>query len=51
MTVLMTNPNFLILDEPTNDLDLLTLNVLEEYLRNLTAVCLLFRTTGFSWIR
>ncbi|MGD0711002.1 MAG: ABC transporter ATP-binding protein, partial [Bacteroidales bacterium] len=28
------NPNFLILDEPTNDLDLLTLNVLEEYLRN-----------------
>ncbi|MCC8187793.1 MAG: ABC-F family ATP-binding cassette domain-containing protein [Bacteroides sp.] len=33
-TVLMRNPNFLILDEPTNDLDILTLNVLEEYLRN-----------------
>jgi len=33
-TVLMQNPNFLILDEPTNDLDILTLNVLEEYLRN-----------------
>ncbi|MCD8032217.1 MAG: ABC-F family ATP-binding cassette domain-containing protein [Bacteroides sp.] len=33
-TVLMRNPNFLILDEPTNDLDILTLNVLEDYLRN-----------------
>jgi ATP-binding cassette subfamily F protein uup len=32
-TVLMRNPNFLILDEPTNDLDIMTLNVLEEYLR------------------
>ena len=32
LTVLMKNPNFLILDEPTNDLDILTLNVLEEYL-------------------
>ncbi|MBA4321241.1 MAG: ABC transporter [Odoribacter sp.] len=32
LTVLMQNPNFLILDEPTNDLDILTLNVLEEYL-------------------
>lgn len=34
MTVLMRNPNFLILDEPTNDLDIITLNVLEEYLKN-----------------
>ena len=33
LTVLMRNPNFLILDEPTNDLDILTLNVLEEYLQ------------------
>ncbi len=33
-TVLMRNPNFLILDEPTNDLDIVTLNVLEEYLRS-----------------
>ena len=33
MTVLMKNPNFLILDEPTNDLDIVTLNVLEEYLK------------------
>jgi ATPase components of ABC transporters with duplicated ATPase domains len=32
-TVLMQNPNFLVLDEPTNDLDIITLNVLEEYLR------------------
>lgn len=32
VTVLMRCPNFLILDEPTNDLDILTLNVLEEYL-------------------
>jgi ATP-binding cassette subfamily F protein uup len=32
LTILMTNPNFLILDEPTNDLDILTLNVLEDYL-------------------
>ena len=33
-TVLMQNPNFLVLDEPTNDLDIVTLNILEEYLRN-----------------
>ena len=32
LTILMKNPNFLILDEPTNDLDLLTLNKLEEFL-------------------
>lgn len=32
LTVLMQNPNMLILDEPTNDLDIMTLNVLEEYL-------------------
>jgi ATP-binding cassette subfamily F protein uup len=33
LTVLMQNPNMLILDEPTNDLDIMTLNVLEEYLQ------------------
>ena len=33
-TVLMRNPNFLVLDEPTNDLDIVTLQVLEEYLRS-----------------
>ena len=32
LTVLMKNPNFLILDEPTNDLDIITLNILEDYL-------------------
>jgi ATP-binding cassette subfamily F protein uup len=32
MSILMHNPNFLILDEPTNDLDIVTLNVLENYL-------------------
>ncbi len=32
LTVLMRNPNFLILDEPTNDLDIITLNILEDYL-------------------
>jgi ATP-binding cassette subfamily F protein uup len=34
MKVLMANPNFLILDEPTNDLDIFVLSVLENYLRN-----------------
>ncbi len=34
LTVLMKNPNFLILDEPTNDFDIQTLNVLEEYISN-----------------
>ena len=33
-TVLMKNPNFLVLDEPTNDLDIQTLQILEEYLQN-----------------
>lgn len=33
-TVLMRSPNFLILDEPTNDLDIITLSILEEYLQN-----------------
>jgi ATP-binding cassette subfamily F protein uup len=33
-TVLMQNPNFLVLDEPTNDLDIFTLNTLENYLQN-----------------
>ncbi len=38
LTILMRNPNFLILDEPTNDLDILTLNVLEDYLQNFGGV-------------
>lgn len=38
LTILMRNPNFLILDEPTNDLDILTLNVLEDYLLHFNGV-------------
>lgn len=34
LTILMKNPNFLILDEPTNDLDIQTLNILQEFLEN-----------------
>jgi len=34
MSILMKNPNFLILDEPTNDLDIMTLHVLEDYLQH-----------------
>ncbi|SFS74816.1 ABC-F family ATP-binding cassette domain-containing protein [Sphingobacterium wenxiniae] len=41
MRVLMSIPNFLILDEPSNDLDIDTLNVLEEFLENYTGVLLL----------
>jgi ABC transport system ATP-binding/permease protein len=40
VTVLMRNPNFLIMDEPTNDLDIETLNVLENYLAT-AGICLL----------
>jgi len=40
MTVLMKNPNFLILDEPTNDLDIFAMSVLEDYLRTFQG-CLL----------
>ncbi len=39
-TVLMRNPNFLVLDEPTNDLDIVTLNVLEDYLTNFKGCCI-----------
>lgn len=41
MKVLIKNPNFLILDEPTNDLDIDTLNVLEEFLEKFSGVLLL----------
>ena len=41
MRVLMANPNFLILDEPSNDLDIDTLNVLEEFLENYPGVLIL----------
>jgi ATP-binding cassette subfamily F protein uup len=41
LKLLVTNPNFLILDEPTNDFDIDTLNVLEEFLENFTGCLLL----------
>ena len=41
LKVLITNPNFLILDEPTNDLDIDTLNVLEEFLEKFTGCLML----------
>lgn len=41
LKMLITNPNFLILDEPTNDFDIDTLNVLEEFLENFTGCLLL----------
>lgn len=41
LTVLIKNPNVLILDEPTNDLDILTLNILEEFLENFQGVLLM----------
>jgi len=41
LTVLIKNPNFLILDEPTNDLDIMTLNVLEEFLINYSGVVII----------
>lgn len=40
LTIIMANPNFLILDEPTNDLDIITLNVLEDFLQEFPG-CLL----------
>lgn len=43
LTILMKNPNFLILDEPTNDLDIVTLNVLENFLEEFQG-CLLVVT-------
>lgn len=41
LAVLMDNPNFLILDEPTNDLDIITLNILEEYLESFAGCVLI----------
>ncbi len=41
LTILMKNPNFLIFDEPTNDLDIITLNVLEEFLLDFPGVLLI----------
>lgn len=43
LTVLIKNPNFLVLDEPTNDLDIVTLNILEDYLEQYNG-CLMIVT-------
>ena len=48
LTVLMRNPNFLILDEPTNDLDIITLNVLEEYLQSFPGCVLIVSHDRYS---
>ena len=47
-TILMRNPNFLVLDEPTNDLDILTLQVLEEYLQSYSG-CLIVVSHAVSY--
>jgi ABC transport system ATP-binding/permease protein len=44
LTIIMKNPNFLILDEPTNDLDIVTLNVLEDFLQTQFNGCLVIVT-------
>ena len=49
LRVLIKNPNFLILDEPTNDLDLITLSILEDFLLSLAAACSSYPTTAISW--
>ena len=41
LTILMQEPNFLILDEPTNDLDIVTLNILEDYLKEFSGSLLI----------
>lgn len=47
--VLMLSPNFLILDEPTNDLDIVTLGILEDYLRNFSG-CLIIISHDRSFL-
>ncbi|MGM9786753.1 MAG: ATP-binding cassette domain-containing protein [Candidatus Cryptobacteroides sp.] len=41
LTILMQEPNFLVLDEPTNDLDIVTLNILEDYLKEFSGSLLI----------
>ena len=47
LTVLKEQPNLLILDEPTNDLDIVTLNVLEEYLKEYRGSLIIISWTGW----
>ncbi len=50
LRVLMSAPNVLILDEPTNDLDIQTLTILEDYLDHLTESSSWYHMTVISWI-
>lgn len=51
LRILMEAPNILLMDEPTNDLDIDTLTILEDYLEDFPALCWLFLTTDISLIR
>jgi ATP-binding cassette subfamily F protein uup len=50
LMILMRNPNFLILDEPTNDLDILTLNILEDFLLEFPG-CVIIVTNPIAQVR
>ena len=50
LTILMKNPNFLILDEPTNDLDILTLQALEGFLEEYSGCLLVVSHDRYFWI-
>ncbi len=45
----ITNPNFLVLDEPTNDLDIITLNILEEYLAGFKGCLIVVSHDRYLW--
>ena len=51
ISILLTNPNFLILDEPTNDLDVITLNVLENFLLDYPGNLLVVSHDRSLWIK
>ena len=50
-TILMRNPNFLVLDGPTNDLDIQTLEVLEEYLQDFPGCVIIISRPLLPWTR
>ena len=51
LKILMRNPNFLILDEPTNDFDILTLNVLEDFLKEFKGCLIIISHDRYLWIK